>query len=226
MWPGDEESHMRTNTLKLRRDGLVVNAEVRTEKLDEESLGSHPEVVARDAATGLRVEREQYDKATGDLLEEGHGYRWVNGEGDVVDDDDVRYYEVRDGGEREVERHDPTLGRGRTLSAVEWTPLSAIDAFLVTRTYEMWAEDEEDVDQLYELAEHVRASGEAPVLPVVVRPALLRSWGIVTPQFYDATFSLIVRVTRERVRPEHHMPIPGGETGEPGRTLEQESPFE
>lgn len=222
---------VRTNTLKLTHAALAINADVRTEKLTPEDVDSGPETVVRDDRTGQRAERVQYDKATGDPLPEGHGYRWVNEDDEIIDDEHVQYYERRDGEERPVSRFEPTLGRGRTLTPERWIPVGRLGEFLVTRTYEMWGEDDADVEQLYELAEYVRRNGEAPVVPVVLRETLTKDWGIVTPQFYDEAFSLIVRVTRARVEPNHHMSIPGGDVGEDETerrypTPEQEFPFD
>lgn len=218
---------VRRNTLKIRRDGLLVNADVRTEKLDEQPIDGGREVIRREAGTGQRVTRQAYDKATGRPLDEGYGFRWVDEDGEEVPEEDLEYYERAGDDERRVEPHEPTLGRGRTLTPEEWIPVGSLGAYLVTRTYEVWAEDEPDVEQLYDLAEHVSTSGMAPVLPVVLQPSLVESWGILTPQFYDRTFGLLMRVTRQRVEPEHPMPVPGyEEPGEEPPHPEQESPFE
>lgn len=221
---------VRKNTLKIDHDGIVVNADVRLEKLEGRSFEQRHEIVYREAESGERLERELYDTATGETLEEGYGYRWVTDDGRVVDRDDVEIYEKVDGREeREVRRHEPTLGRERTLEPEEWVPLGRMSEYLVTRTYEMWAEDAPDVRQLYDLAKSIRTRGEAPVLPVVLNRTIYRSWGVVTPQFYADDFSMIVQVTRERVDPEHRMPRP--ETAEVEveesevPTIEQEPPF-
>jgi len=220
---------VRRNTLAVSRPGLTVNAEVRTEKLSPEDIEPKPEVVVRDERTGQRVERVQYDTATGEQLPEGHSYRWVNEDGEVVPDEALQYYEIVDGEERPVSRFEPTLGRGRTLSAERWIPLSRLGEFLVTRTYELWGEDDHDVAQLYELAEYVQTNWEPPVVPVVLQETLTKDWGILTPQFYDNdAFSIVMRVTRARVKPEHMMPIPE-ETAEDEAefpTPQQEFPFD
>lgn len=220
---------VRNNRLKIKQDGLVVNADIKTQKLEEKNIESQPEIVRRDP-NRLEVTRELYDKATGELLEDGYGYRWVNEEGDEVPEDEVQYYQIVGGEEREVSRQEPTLGRGRTLKPVSWTSLGEIGEFLVTRTYEVWSENEEDISQLYELADFVRVRAQAPVVSVVLKRSILESWGIVTPQFYDDEFSLIMRVTRKRVEPQHHMPVlpeevEGFDEEEQRSGIEQESPF-
>lgn len=220
---------VRTNTLKLSREGLTVNAEVRAEKLTSENVEPGPEVVVRDERNGQRVEREQYDKATGATLPEGHGYRWVNEDGEEVPDEARQYYEVVDGSEHPISLFKPTLGRGRTLTAERWIPVSRLGEFLITRTYEMWGADESDEEQLFELAQYVQSYREAPVVPVVLQETLRKDWGILTPQFYgDDTFSIIVRVTRARVKPTHRMQVPAEPDEEESRfpTPEQEFPFE
>lgn len=216
----------RKNRLKIKDDGLVVNADIRTEKLTETEIEDYTEIVRRDPQ-GSRVDRQVYDKESGEALEEGYGYRWVNEEGGEVDPDDVQYFEVVGGEEQRVEPHEPTLGRDRTLQPIRWVPLSELGEFLVTRTYEVWAEDGEDVSQLYELADHIRVHARAPVVPVVLQHSLQESWGIVTPQFYDDSFSLLMRVTRSRVEPQHHMPVLPQEDvdEEEERSPTQESPF-
>ena len=217
----------RRNTLKLKREGLAVNADVLVEKLEGRDVASPPEVVRRAAGSGERVTRQQYDKATDEPLAEGHGYRWVDESGEPVPSDDVEYYEVVGDEERRVERHEPTLGRGRTLTPTDWVPVATLGEYLVTRTYELWAEEEPDVEQLHELATHVDATMMAPVLPVVLRPSLVESWGILTPQFYEDTFTLLLRVTRSRVEPGHPMPVPGrAEREAEPRHPTQESPFD
>lgn len=217
----------RKNRLKLRHDGLVINATIYSEKMTPEAVDSRPEIVVRDEE-GRRVEREQYDKATDEPLAEGYGHRWVTEDGEVVDSEALRRYQVLGGEEEEIDRHEPTLGRERTLQALDWIPIAELGEFLVERTYEVWAEDDPDVAQLYELAEHVRGTGMAPVVPVVLRRSVFRSWGIVTPYFYEDSFSLVMRVTDSRVSPEHEMPVRPDATGEEPeetRSAQQEWPF-
>lgn len=217
----------RTNRLKLRHQGLVVNATIYSEKMTPESVDSRPEIVRRDPE-GRRVEREQYDKATGEPLAEGYGRRWVAEDGEPVEADEIRHYQRLGEDEEEIELHEPTLGRERTLEALDWIPVAELGEFLVDRTYEVWAEDDPDVAQLYDLAEHVRGTGMAPVVPVVLQRSVFRSWGIVTPYFYEDSFSLVMRVTDSRVSPEHEMPVRPDATGEEPeevRTAQQEWPF-
>lgn len=223
----------RKSRLKLKHQDLAVNADVRTAKLDAESLEDRPEVVRRDEQTGSLVVRQTYDKATGEPLEEGYGYRWVNEEGEEVPDEDVELYAVEGDEEKPFSRQEPTLGSERTVTADTWIPVATVDKYLTERVYELWGEDDADVAQLHELAEHIRDFDEAPVIPFVLQPAMYRKWGIITPFFFEETFALVVRVTEQKIEPEHEMPVLSAdevETPEAGAEepppLEQESPFE
>lgn len=224
----------RRSRLKLRHQGLAINADVRAAKLSPEPVADEPEVVRRDARTGSVVTREVYDKQSGDRLEAGYGFRWVNEAGEEVPNDDVELYVVEDGEERPFSMHEPTVGDERTLSAETWIPVAAVDEYLVETTYELWGESRADVAQLYELAVHIRDLDEVPVVPFLVQPSVYRKWGIITPFFFDGSFALIVRVTDRKIRTERRMPVltpeyyaeRGHRSGGEAPPLPQEPPFE
>ncbi|PSP66429.1 hypothetical protein BRC85_09725 [Halobacteriales archaeon QS_1_69_70] len=221
----------RKSTLKLTHQDLAVNADVRTKKLDPEDLEEQPEIVRRDARSGQLVVRQTYDKASGEALEEGYGYRWVNEDGEEVPKEDIEEYVLEDDEERQVEKREPTLGSDRTVEAIEWIPVAELDEYLIGKTYEMWGEDDADVAQLYELAEHIREFDQAPVVPVVLQPSYYQDWGIITPAFFEESFSIILRVTSRKIEPEERMPKLDVEDvreridEEEGEVLEQETPF-
>ena len=219
----------RKSRLKINKQGVAVNADIRTAKLDPASVVDSPDIIQRDAETGTLVTNQVYDKATGDPLEEGYGYRYINEEGEEVPREHLEYYQVRDGQEEAFTLHEPTLGAERTVSPFTWIPVGTIDRYLIERTYEIWGEEQEDIVQLHELAELIREYDEAPVIEVVLQKSKYKSWGIITPQFFEDTFALILRITKEKITPEHEMPqlteedLPEDEEAAP--TLEQESPF-
>lgn len=224
----------RKSQLKLSHQDLAVNADIRTKKLHPEPIDERPEIIRRDATSGSLVVRQLYDKATDDPLEEGYGYRWVTEEGEEVTAEDIEEYVIEDDEEKRVSKHDPTLGKERTLTAMTWIPVAEIDEYLIDKTYEIWGEDDTDIAQLYELAEHIRDFDQAPVVPVVFQPSYYRNWGIITPALFDDEFSLILRITTQKIEPEERMPTIDSdevediqrEDLEEGETLEQESPFE
>ena len=225
----------RKSRLKLQHQDLAVNADVRAAKLDPEDIGDRPEIIRRDQRSGGLVVRQVYDKASGDPLEEGYGYRWVNEDGEEVPDEDVQLYAVSDDEEEPFSKHEPTVGADRVLTAETWIPVAQVDEYLVESIYELYGEDEVDIAQLYELAEHIRDFDEAPVVPFVLQSSIYRQWGIVTPFFFDDEFSLIVRVTTQKIEPEHRMELLTDTELEAAReraeaeaapTLDQESPFE
>lgn len=224
-------AHRKTR-LKLKHQDLSINTDIRTAKLDPEALADDPEIVRRDRKSGDLAIRQLYDKASGDPLEEGYGYRWVTESGDEVSSEDIGLYVVEDGEERAFSKYDPTLGSERTLTAETWIPVATIDEYLVERVYEGWGEDEIDVAQLYELATHIRDFDEAPVVPFVLQPSLYKKWAIITPVFYEDEFALLFRVTSQKIEAQHRMQqitpdeveIPQ-EFDEDAKPLEQESPF-
>lgn len=224
----------RKTRLKLKHQDLAINADIRTAKLSPDDIVERPETVRRDETSGSLVVRQIYDKASGEPLEDGYGYRWVNEDGEEVPKEDIQLFAIEDDEEQPFSKHEPTLGADRTVSADTWIPVATIDEYLVEKIYEVWGDDDEDIAQLYELAEHIRDFDEAPVVPFVLQPAMYKKWGIITPFFYEDSFSLIVRVTEQKIEPEHHMPmltaadVAGGkadEGEEDAPTLEQDSPF-
>lgn len=225
----------RKSRLKLSHQDLAVNADVRTAKLDPEDIGDRPEIVRRDQQSGSLVVRQTYDKASGDPLEEGYGYRWITEDGEEVPTEDIQLYAVSDDEEQPFSKHEPTVGSDRVITADTWIPVAKVDEYLVESIYEVYAEDDIDIAQLYEVAEHIRDFDEAPVVPFVMGSSMYRQWGIITPFFFDGDFSLIVRVTTQKIEPEHRMPILSetelddareqAETEE-APTLEQDSPFD
>jgi hypothetical protein len=221
----------RKSALKLEHQGLAINADIRTEKLSAESVEERPEVITRDRKTGNLVISQIYDKATEEPLEAGYGYRYVDEEGNEVTKDDLEYFVVEDDEERRVKKREPTLGRGRTITPITWIPIDQINHYLIDRTYEIWGEEDLDIAQLYQLAQHITEFEEAPVIPVVLQPTFYKDWGIITPEFYDEEFSLIMRITSEKIEPGHRMPqlteadIKARQEAEEAETIEQETPF-
>lgn len=214
----------RKSQLKLDKQDVAIDATVRTAKLDPEEVLTQPDVVRRDQQTGGRVHRETYDKATGERLAQGYGYRYVTDDGTEVPSDEIEFYRVSDGEEEQFALFEPTLGGERTITPVTWIPIHTVDRYLIERTYELWGEDAEDARELYRLAQLIRDYGEAPVIEVVLRESTRKSWGIITPQFFQDSFSLILRITRQRIEPEHRMPTFAADEDAP--RLEQEDPFE
>lgn len=218
----------RKSRLKLSKQGVAINADVRTAKLDPEPVAEKPEIVRRDAETGTLIARQIYDKATGEPLEDGYGYRYVNEHGDEVPSENIELFRIVEDEERRFSKYEPTLGSERTVSPLTWIPVSTVDQYLVDRTYEIWGDNPEDVVQLYELAELIREYDEAPVIEVVMQPAIYKSWGIITPQFFEDSFAMIMRITQQRIEPEHAMPtmteadLPEEDEAP---TIEQQSPF-
>lgn len=207
-----------------------MNADVRMKKLQPEPVERRPEVVRRDATSGSVLERPEGDDATDEPHDEGRGDRWVDEDGEEVPPSDIEGYAVRGGEEQPVAEYEPTIGEGRTLEANRWIPVAEVDEYLVEETYEIWSEDGADIAQLYELAEHIREVDQAPVVPVVPDPSYHRDWGIILPTFFDGTFSLVLRVTCQKVAPEQRMPMGNDdreeiEVDDQGAMLERESPI-
>lgn len=221
----------RKSTLKLEHQGLAINADIRTAKLSAEAVEERPEVITRDRKTGNLVVTQVYNKATDEPLEEGYGYRYVDEEGNEVPKEDLEYYVVEDDQEKRVKKRDPTLGRGRTVTPITWIPVEKINHYLIDRTYEVWGEEDIDIAQLHRLAQHITEFGEAPVIPVVLQPTFYKDWGIITPEFYDDEFSMIMRITTEKIEPEHRMPqlteedVKAQQEADEAETIEQETPF-
>lgn len=223
----------RKSRLKLKHQDLAINADVRTAKLDPEAIENRPEVIRRDAKTGSLVIRQLYNKSTGKPLSGGYGYRWVNEDGDEVPKEDIELFVVEDDAEEPFSMQEPTLGSDRTVTPETWVPVPTVDQYLVESVYELWGEEPIDVAQLYELAEHIRDTDEAPVIPFLMQRAMYRNWGIITPFFFEDTFALVIRVTDRKIDPEHAMPIltpeeiaEAEDAAEEAPPLEQESPFE
>ncbi|PSP50154.1 hypothetical protein BRC75_01705, partial [Halobacteriales archaeon QH_7_69_31] len=59
-----------------------------------------------------------------------------------------------------------------------------------------------------------------------------QDWGIITPAFFEESFSIILRVTSRKIEPEERMPKLDAEDvreridEEEGEGLEQETPFD
>lgn len=219
----------RKSRLKLKHQDLAINVDIRTGKLTPETIEEQPDVIRRDQQSGSLVVRQIYDKASGEPLEEGYGYRWVNEAGEDVPVADIELYTIRDAEEQTISKHEPTVGAARTVTADTWIPVATSDAYLIKSIYEIWGEEPTDGVQLLELAEHIRDFDVAPVVPFMLQPTLFKQWGIITPFFGTDSFSLIVRITEQKIEPAHAMPLRPEEAiqeSEPAPTLEQESPFE
>lgn len=196
----------RKNNLRIDHDGLLINADVRLGKVTEENVNKEGKIIRRDKKTGNRVKRHPYDKETEERLESGYGWNYYDEEtGEQVPKERIEHYQVLDGDEKKVEKRDPTIGGGRTLEPVKWIPVHEEEQFLVEKTYEMWGEEPQDDAQLARLANYIEETGEAPVLPFLYQSGFFQKWAIVIPHWDGDQFALLLRITKQKVHPEHEM---------------------
>lgn len=219
----------RKTRLRIDREDLKINALVRTKKIPERDIDDDPEIVRIDAETGQEVNKVVYDKASGEQLEEGYGYRYVNEDGQEVPKGDIEYYQILDEDHREkVEKFEATLGSERTVEPDKWINESEVDEFLVSKVYEMWGEEDEDTEQLYELMNYADETGKVPVIPVVFRKSFHKKWGMLTPYHDGDEFGILMQITTKKLTPEHEMEtITPQEMKEEqnSKTVEQNDPF-
>ena len=195
----------KKNVLRIKQDGLNINANIRTSKLDAEKEAS-PEFVRRDAKTGQKVSRQYYDKGTGDDLNDGFGYYHVNEDGEEVPKEDIEYYQIFDDDhEEKVEPFEATMGAERTLKPTKWIPEQEADEFLISKMYEVYGEEDEDDAQLWDLAQYIDETGQAPVVNVVFRKGMKRYFGILTPYHDGDKFGMLLQLTVKKVNPTHEM---------------------
>jgi hypothetical protein len=226
----------RKGNLRMNQGDLQMNANVRFKKLKSEHL-SKPEIIRRDKKTGEEVTRKTYDKASGEMLEEGYGYKWMTKEsGEEVPKERIQYFQVMDDGEeKQIQKRESTIGADKPVSPVKWISADEIQEYLVERVYEIWGENHDDELQLAEFANWYRDHGQAPVIPVVFRKKLYQDWGIITPYFDDnGDFSIIMRITKKKIQPQHEMDVMthdeiqdelGDVHDEEVETVEQDAPF-
>lgn len=183
-----------------------MNADVRTRKLRPEGIVERPEPGRRGSSKGSGVIHESPESVADATPEGGYGSRWNDERDDEAASEDVDERVEEEASDRADGDRESAIGGGRTLEAVRWVPVAEVDEYLIDEIYEIWAEEGADVAQLFELAKHVRDHDEAPVVPVDLRAATRRAWGIITPTFFDGTFSLILRTTGRKVEPRARMP--------------------
>jgi len=230
----------RYGVLELSREDLEIEAAFETERLDAQDIEEAPEIARWDPETDGPVVRQRYVKPTHEeidgepALPEGTvGYRWVTEDGEVVPSERLTYVQrTPDGDVERVDKRPTTVTKDESLPVERWVPLDEVGSYLVESTYELWGREAADEADLQRLAEYVEQEGETPMVVWMLQPAFLKTWGLLVPEFDEEEdrFSIVVRLTQQRIEPEHSMPVLSAEEVEAvlaeaeAHFVEQEAP--
>lgn len=194
--------------VRLWYEGIV--AGVQLMPLTAERIRPQPKIIARSKTTGKLVRRTMVASST--LKPEKLTRVWMDEDGNIVPSHDVQYYKVEpeSGKEVPVSPYEPTIGGDKLLKPITTIPLNKIDEYLLIKTYEVVPRTDDDNYLLYQIAQKIARTLQVPVYFAIFQKTFTPQFGIVTPSFNKNSYSMIMRIATEKVRPQHESEIPEG----------------
>jgi hypothetical protein len=228
------------NILKFKDDKISIMARVDLHRLTAEQIISPVEnythtfdppppgaIFAKQRSTGLRVKTAVVDKETGRFLPMGYARIWINEKQEIVDEEEIEYFQKTEGGERRIRQYEPTLGKDRVMIPERIIPLTDIDLYLVEAVYEITGRDQSDDEALFELAQYMIEKDIAIVYPFVIRAGWKKYWAIVYPNIQGDKFNFLARIIQAKIEYQHWSTVPGARPKiEKIPTLTKKTPFE
>ena len=172
--------------------GVAVSTDIRYAKMERKDL--FPSIVMRHAKTGQEVEYrpDQHYK---------YAY-FIKGTDTMVDKSEVKFYQVADGKEKEVEE----FQRTHDLKVEKTIPRVDLDAFLPDSYYQLWSDDPAS---LYKVANDLERNDKVGVTRVSFG-GFKQYYGLIYPMQFGDEYGLTMMLTVGRKKFEHLMPVKVG----------------
>lgn len=190
-------------TLVAQTEEFSVNVPIRYQKITSQSIDEAMNIITKSRSLGVEVKRK--------LLGEYH-YGYVTDDDREVAKDDVAYYQVLDGEEREVEQFERT----KDFEITNFVPREKLWNFLLESFYEVWSEK----NGLWLLADYLQRNNKLAVCShIVLRKSFKESYGLIFPVVIGDRYTLVMALTRMNLQYEHLRPAkPIAEKPEIART--------
>lgn len=171
--------------------GTSVSTDIRYAKMERKDL--FPSIVMRHAKTGQEVEfrPDQHYKFA----------YFLKGTDTRVDESEVKFYQVADGKESEVEK----FQRTHDLKIEKTIPRVDLDAFLPDSYYQLWSDDPA---ALYKIASDLERNDKVGVTKVSFG-GFKQYYGFIYPMQFGDEYGLTMMLTVGRKKFDHLMPVRG-----------------
>jgi len=178
-------------TLVAQTEEFSVNVPIRYQKITSQSIDEAMNVITKSRSLGVEVKRK--------LLGEYH-YGYVTDDGVEVPEEDVVYYQIIDGEEREVQKFERT----KVFEVTNFVPREKLWNFLLEDFYEVWSEK----NGLWLLADYLQRKNKIAVCShIVLRKSFKEYYGLIFPVVVGEEFTLVMVLTRMNLQYEHLRPI-------------------
>ena len=171
--------------------GTSVSTDVRYAKMERKDL--FPKIVMKHAKTGQEVEYRP---------DQHYRYAYfIKGTNTQVDESEVKFYQVIDGKEQEVEK----FQRTHDLKIEKTIPRVDLDAFLPDSYYQVWSDDPAS---LYKIASDLERNDKVGVTRVSFG-GFKQYYGLIYPTQFGDEYGLTMMLTVGRKKFDHLMPVKG-----------------
>lgn len=176
--------------LVVQTEEFSINVPIRYQKITSQTIDQAMNIIKKSRSLGVTVERK--------LLGEYH-YGFVTENGDEVQKEDVAYYQVIDGKEREVEQFPKT----KDFEVTNFISKQKLWNYLLENFYEVWSEK----NGLWLLAEYLHKNKKLAVCShVVLRKSFKEYYGLIFPVVIGKKYTLVMVLTRMNLQYEHMKP--------------------
>jgi hypothetical protein len=172
--------------------GTAVSTDVRYSKMERKDL--FPTIIMKHAKTGQEVEYRPDHRY--------HYAYFIKGTDIMVDESEVRFYQVIDGKEKEVEK----FQRTHDLKIEKTIPRVDLDAFLPDSYYQIWSDDPAS---LYKIASDLDRNDKVGVTRLSFG-GFKQYYGLIYPTQFGDEFGLTMMLTVGRKKFDHLMPVKAG----------------
>ena len=172
--------------------GTSVSTDVRYSKMERKDL--FPRIVMKHAKTGEEVEYRP---------DQHYRYAYfIKGTDTMVDESEVKFYQVVEGKEHEVEK----FQRTHDLKIEKTIPRVDLDAFLPDSYYQIWSDDP---GALYKIANDLERNDKVGVSRISFG-GFKQYYGLIYPAQFGDEYGLTMMLTVGRKKFDHLMPVKAG----------------
>lgn len=176
--------------LVAQTEEFSVNVPIRYQKITSQAIDQAMNIITKSRSLGVEVQRK--------LLGDYH-YGYVTENGEEVQKEDLAYYQVLDGKEREVQPFDKTKG----FDITNFIAKEKLWGFLLENFYEIWSEK----NGLWLLADYLQRQNKLAVCDhIVLRKSFKEYYGLIFPVILEDKYTLVMVLTRMNLQYEHLKP--------------------
>lgn len=177
-------------TLLAQTEEFSVNVPIRFQKITSQTIDEAMNIIKKSRSLGVEVQRK--------LLGDYH-YGYVTESGEEVQTEDLAYYQVLDGKEREVQPFEKT----KDFEVTNFITKEKLWNYLLENFYEIWSEK----NGLWLLADYLQSQKKLAVCNhIVLRKSFKEYYGLIFPVILEDKYTLVMALTRMNLQYQHLRP--------------------